>query len=212
MWLTLPPYQPHNATEWLRALSRLLEAVSVVAVLGAVLIDFLDVHGRAKPKRQRRSIVDTGTMLAFVMMIYILIRFNIGSVTVSNGVLTNVLTLLGACIVAIGAVVNIRGRIDLGKNWANQVVIYTDHTLVTSGVYRFVRHPLYASIIWMLFGASIMEMNIGSTLATAAIFIPFMTYRAKQEEAALLPEFPAYAAYTKRVPRFFPSLHHHDAI
>jgi protein-S-isoprenylcysteine O-methyltransferase Ste14 len=81
--------------------------------------------------------------------------------------------------------------------------------MIQKGMYRFVRHPLYASIIWMFFGASFVYMNYAALLANVCVFIPAMYYRAKQEERLLAQEFPEYQAYQKAVGMFFPKFHHH---
>lgn len=39
----------------------------------------------------------------------------------------------------------------LGKNWSMPVIIRDDHTLITNGPYRYVRHPMYSTIfVWAL--------------------------------------------------------------
>jgi hypothetical protein len=110
----------------------------------------------------------------------------------------------GLALVVLGSAVNIMGRFALGRNWGNQVIIYQDHTLVTGGMYRFVRHPLYASLIWMFIGASLVFQNWASLLATLFIFLPAMYYRGKLEEKALIAQFPGYAEYRDRTGMFFP--------
>ena len=116
------------------------------------------------------------------------------------------MTIIGLLILIIGCIINIIGRINLGKNWSNQIKIYDDHSLVSNGVYKIVRHPLYASIIWMFFGASLIYSNYLAFLANLIIFIPFMYYRAKQEETLLKNEFIDYKDYQIKVGMFFPKL------
>ena len=106
-------------------------------------------------------------------------------------------------LIVLGCGVNIAGRLNLGRNWANQVTIYEDQRLVTGVVYRLVRHPLYASLIWMFYGASLVYANVAAALANTLVFVPFMIYRARQEEKLLLKEFKDYAAYRARVGMFF---------
>ena len=101
---------------------------------------------------------------------------------------------------------NILGRLSLGRNWANHIKIYSDHVLVSGGVYNIVRHPLYASLIWMFLGASLVYFNYLAFLAIAFVFSPFMYYRAKQEEELLLKEFEEYNAYQQKVGMFFPKI------
>jgi protein-S-isoprenylcysteine O-methyltransferase Ste14 len=77
---------------------------------------------------------------------------------------------------------------------------------VQKGAYRIVRHPLYASLIWVFYGASIVYLNYYAFLLNTFVFIPFMYYRAKQEEELLEKEFSDYNKYTLNVGMFFPKL------
>jgi protein-S-isoprenylcysteine O-methyltransferase Ste14 len=103
-----------------------------------------------------------------------------------------------------GTAVNIAGRIELKGNWANHIKIYKNHSIVTNGVYSYVRHPLYSSIIFMLYGGSLIYFNWFSAVLVTFIFIPAMIYRARQEEQLLIKEFPVYEEYKRQVGLFFP--------
>jgi protein-S-isoprenylcysteine O-methyltransferase Ste14 len=181
----------------------MLISLCICAVIVAVLLDFLSYGPQKKTRKERRSVVATGTMSAFFVIVYLLIRFRVWTVSVPTGVRTGML-LVGTAIVVAGATVNILGRIALGKNWANHIKIYTHQTLVTTGPYRYVRHPLYASLIWMGFGTGIAYANAAAFLAVLCIFLPFMHYRAKQEEELLRKEFPAYEKYRRTTGTLFP--------
>jgi len=51
-----------------------------------------------------------------------------------------------------------RSHLDLGQNWSQSLEIRKGHQLVTDGVYRFIRHPMYASIwIWCLAQGLLLE-------------------------------------------------------
>jgi protein-S-isoprenylcysteine O-methyltransferase Ste14 len=178
--------------------------ICTLAVFLAVSADFAKFHKRNTVKREKRSIVETGTMTAFFFLFYSLIRFRIGSVDTGVPSVGIVMAAVGTVTLIAGCFVNVRGRFNLGKNWSNQIRIYTDHSFVSAGMYGFVRHPLYASLIWMFLGASLIYANPPALLATVAIFVPFMYYRAKQEERLLESEFPGYAEYRRNVGMFFP--------
>src|SRR5581483_1793942 len=45
----------------------------------------------------------------------------------------------------------------LGKQWRIEAALSPDHQLVTSGPYRILRHPIYASVICMLLGTGLMR-------------------------------------------------------
>jgi protein-S-isoprenylcysteine O-methyltransferase Ste14 len=181
-----------------------------LAVLLAVLVDFMKFQNRPGIKRRTKSIVETGSMMGFFLLYYCLVRFGIGQLDWPFSAATIALASVGCLLLIVGAAVNVRGRLRLGKNWANQVVIYKDQTLITDDVYGLVRHPLYASLIWMFFGASLVYGNYAASAATAAIFLPFMAYRARQEERSLVDEFKEYRDYQGRVGMFFPKFTAHQ--
>ncbi len=180
--------------------------LSTFSVLVAILIDFAEFQNREQVKREKKSVVETGTMLLFFAGFYSLVRSGAGRLALEFSPLKVLVMLCGTIILAAGCAVNIKGRLDLGKNWANQIKIYGDQSFVTGGVYRLVRHPLYASLVWMFLGASLIYLDYLAFLANALVFVPFMRYRAKQEEELLLKEFGAYAEYREKVGMFFPKV------
>jgi protein-S-isoprenylcysteine O-methyltransferase Ste14 len=182
--------------------SRLIVTFCAVSVLTAVFINFQLARRSHSIRSERPSPVKTGSMLAFFGVIYLLVRLRIGVCEIP--VIGYPAAIAGLALLVLGSTVNIMGRFALGRNWGNQVIIYQDHTLVTGGVYRFVRHPLYASLIWMFIGASLVFQNWASLLATVFIFVPAMVYRGKLEEQALIAKFPNYVEYRDRTGMFFP--------
>ncbi len=79
--------------------------------------------------------------------------------------------------------------------------------IVTSGIYKYIRHPQYAGLIMIAFG-----MLLGwATIPTLMIF-PFIVYMyvrlAKKEELDMLNEFgEEYGSYMKRTKRFIPYIY-----
>jgi protein-S-isoprenylcysteine O-methyltransferase Ste14 len=179
-------------------------ALSVVAVFSSIAVDFILFESRSEVKKQKKSIVATGTMVMFFMLYILVIRSEIGRFTPVKLVILRTLQSVGAFCVAAGAVINILGRFSLKRNWSNHIKIYEDQSLVTSGVYHLVRHPLYASLMLMLLGGAVVYTNYLCAILTLVIFIPFMYYRAKQEEVFLIREFNTYEAYREKTGMFFP--------
>ena len=182
--------------------ARLLVTLCTVSVLTAVFINFMLAKEGHAVQSRRKSAVATGSMLAFFAGFYLLIRFRIGAFEIP--VIYYPAAIPGLVLLLLGTAVNLMGRFALGRNWGNQVIIYEDHKLVTGGVYRIVRHPLYAGLIWMFTGASLVFQNWAALAATVFVFLPAMFYRAKLEEKLLIAQFPAYEEYRKRVGMFFP--------
>ncbi len=76
-----------------------------------------------------------------------------------------------------------------------------DERLVTQGLHRFVRHPLYLGAHMILWGGAVNEFG----LATAAWGSLYLVVGARHEETALLALYgDAYASYLRQVPALFP--------
>ena len=175
---------------------------STLSVFVAIVVDFVKYDNKSDTKKSRKSIVATGTMVGFYNFYFFTIRFHIGSLNF----ISPTCAVFGTAMVVSGAVINILGRLTLKNNWANHIKIYKGHKLMVTGSYRFVRHPLYSSIMLMLIGGSIAYRNWLSAILTIIIFIPFMYYRAKQEENLLSVEFLDYSVYKRRTGMFFPKI------
>jgi len=95
----------------------------------------------------------------------------------------------------------------LGQNWSVTLAVRQDHSLVTEGVYRFVRHPMYTAF-WMW--AVAQALTLQNWVAGPAGIIGFgMLYllRVGREEALMRETFgAAWDAYAARTPRVIPFL------
>jgi protein-S-isoprenylcysteine O-methyltransferase Ste14 len=176
-------------------------ALCVLIMLAAIVVNFLNTN-QPREFKERRSPVATASMTAFFVLLYFTIRFRWSAFDYS-GLL--IFRSFGLALMLFGAAFNVWGRLYLKTNWADHVRIYDDQTLITTGPYRFVRHPLYASIIWMFYGAAIAYLNPLAAIENTLIFIPAMIYRSNLEERALQETFgEQYADYRKKTGRFFP--------
>lgn len=75
---------------------------------------------------------------------------------------------------------------QLGTSFTGDVQTRADQQIVTTGAYRFVRHPAYAAGIVMYAGVTIGLANWGSTLVILVASIATYSYRIAVEERALL--------------------------
>jgi protein-S-isoprenylcysteine O-methyltransferase Ste14 len=93
---------------------------------------------------------------------------------------------------------------SLGKNLTDTVVTRRDHTLVTGGPYRWVRHPFYVvGMLWML-SLSLLTANWLLALV-GLVVITMLVIRTQTEEAKLIERFgDEYRAYARRTRKFFP--------
>ncbi len=189
-----------NALPWVTSLC-------AAAVLSAVALNFILAARAGQAQAVRRSPVATATMIAFFLCVYELIHWRISVVAVPWPLLRTALLLCGELLLVAGCLLNLAGRFYLGANWADQATLYASQRLVMTGAYALVRHPLYASLVWMFTGASLAYANVAALGATLLIFLPAMYWRAGLEERLLAQAFPEYAAYQRRVGMLFIRCH-----
>jgi len=183
----------------------IISTICLWVLLSAIALNFLYSNKNAVIK-ERKSVVETGSMLAFFVFNVFVVYLKVGSLNLGAKA-TIIMAFVGTAFIVCGTIVNVAGRLSLKGNWGNQIRIYAHHTLVKSGVYRFVRHPLYASTILMLYGFSLLFGNILVFLLNTLIFIPFMVFRAKQEDVLLASAFPdTFSEYKTNTGLFFPKL------
>lgn len=97
----------------------------------------------------------------------------------------------------------------LGKNLTDTVVTRREHTLVTHGPYRWVRHPFYVSVALFILGMSLIAAN-WFLFVTGGLVVCLLIIRTQTEEEKLLARFgDSYRAYMKRTGRFLPKIRAH---
>ena len=100
-----------------------------------------------------------------------------------------------------------RSHVDLGRNWSPSLQLREGHELVTGGVYRSIRHPMYASMwLWGVAQALLLQNWIAGW-ASLVMFMPLYLLRVPREERMMLDEFgEEYRAYMNRTGRVNPRL------
>lgn len=91
----------------------------------------------------------------------------------------------------------------LGRALTPTPVPKDDATLVVTGLYRFVRHPIYTSVLVLVVGIVLRSGSVLTAALGVATFAFFNT-KAAWEERRLAERYAGYAAYAARTPRFIP--------
>ncbi|GBD25601.1 hypothetical protein HRbin30_00925 [bacterium HR30] len=78
--------------------------------------------------------------------------------------------------------------------------------LKQSGVYAWVRHPMYAGVLLAALGWSAWCLSTAGVLVTLGAAV-FFDRKASREEAWLTAHHPEYRAYCKRVKKFLPGIY-----
>ena len=116
------------------------------------------------------------------------------------------LRLTGLAIFTLGLLTAVAARIQLGSNWSDieEGKIADRHAVVSSGIYRYIRHPIYTGDILLLLG---LELCLNSWLVLGlALLVPAVAVQAIKEEQKLVDALPDYASYIRRTKRFIPFL------
>ena len=91
----------------------------------------------------------------------------------------------------------------LGPNLTDTVVTRREHSLVTTGPYRWVRHPIYTAILSFMAGVVVIG---GSWFGVAAfgLLLGLLIVKASWEEKRLIEVFPGYPEYRTKTGQFVP--------
>jgi protein-S-isoprenylcysteine O-methyltransferase Ste14 len=94
----------------------------------------------------------------------------------------------------------------LGRNLTDTVVTRKEHTLVTTGPYRWVRHPFYTSAALLVCASSLVTAN-GFFLVGGGLMFLLLAIRTRKEEENLIARFgDDYRNYMQLTGRFLPRL------
>jgi protein-S-isoprenylcysteine O-methyltransferase Ste14 len=100
-----------------------------------------------------------------------------------------------------------RSHADLGLNWSVSLEVRKDHRLVRHGVYRLVRHPMYASIFLWCIAQGLLLPNWFAGWSSLATFAPLYFLRTPREERMMCEFFgQEYRDYMNQTGRLFPRL------
>lgn len=121
------------------------------------------------------------------------------------GLIPVTLRIVGLIVLAAGCLLRIVMRVSLGRQFSVFVQTSANHRLVTTGIYRYVRHPAYSGTLLMYLGFPLALGSVGGFGLAIALGVPALIYRIRVEERALLQWFGEdYAEYRNRTWRLIP--------
>jgi protein-S-isoprenylcysteine O-methyltransferase Ste14 len=112
-------------------------------------------------------------------------------------------TFCGAFLLLIAAGCGWAGTVSLGRNLTPFPKPSASSTLVQTGIYGLMRHPLYTAVFCGSVGWALVWRSWPALLAALALS-PLFDAKARLEERWLRQQFPEYASYQQRVRRFVP--------
>ena len=116
------------------------------------------------------------------------------------------LRLTGLAVAVGGAVLLVWAVVRLGRFFVHDAAVLQDHTLIASGPYRFVRHPVYTGYLALLLGSGVAALNLG-VLALWPLSLLGILVQAGSEEQLLRARFGSdYEHYARRTGQLVPRL------
>jgi len=104
---------------------------------------------------------------------------------------------------AAAVVLMIAARVTFGRRSFHAAANPTSGDLVTRGPYRWLRHPIYAAILYFIWSTAIDHHSVQS-VAAALVVTAGAGVRMYAEESLLMTTYPEYAAYRARTARVIP--------
>jgi protein-S-isoprenylcysteine O-methyltransferase Ste14 len=184
---------------------------TIVAITWLVflVVWFISAFGAKKTIRNNRWSWGIGIRIAAFIIVVLLLKFSLINphslvAVIAYLAITNPLVnALGALLCILGVALAIWARFYLGRNWGMPMSVKENTALVTTGPYKYIRHPIYTGMLVALIGTSLVLGLIW--LIVFIIVIAYFLYSAYAEERLMLKEFPNdYPAYKKRTKMLIP--------
>ncbi len=156
--------------------------------------------GKSVPERRVRTdpLSELGLAIQFgaVVLTFLFRRGDAGSIQT---------TAVGITLGAISVALTWWGLAHLGRQWRLQAVVTDDHTLITTGPYAWVRHPVYTAFFGMLLANILLISSWWAGAAAVVLFITGTEIRIRVEERLLSAHFADhFVSYRSRVAAWLP--------
>ncbi|TEU24885.1 MAG: isoprenylcysteine carboxylmethyltransferase family protein [Gammaproteobacteria bacterium] len=138
-------------------------------------------------------------------MIYVVIQFSCIIYLIINAQFDHLNT-LGVSLIALSIVVGLAAVINMKPSNLNIVPTLKDkHQLITHGIYQFIRHPMYTSVLLFCLACALTINNNQTTIVMLILLIDLIL-KSNVEEKLLSERFDGYSSYKNKTGRFLPFL------
>jgi protein-S-isoprenylcysteine O-methyltransferase Ste14 len=115
------------------------------------------------------------------------------------------ISLTGLVISVTGLLILLLALLQLNSNLSPFPTPKSSAELIQTGLYKFIRHPIYTGIILLLFGYGIYRSSLFKILIALLLFILFY-FKSSYEEKLLQTRYSNYSEFKKTRGRFFPKI------
>jgi protein-S-isoprenylcysteine O-methyltransferase Ste14 len=146
-----------------------------------------------------------GNLLVLGQFILIALLIFVPNSGLNTGVFSTFLAGLSLISMFLGFVILALSALALGKSLTAHPIPGKNAVLVTDGLYRFVKHPIYSGLVLAAFGLTIAGGFFPHVIFFVALVL-LLNYKASFEEKLLASTYAGYAEYSKKTGRFIPRL------
>jgi protein-S-isoprenylcysteine O-methyltransferase Ste14 len=185
---------------------------AVVVLASAVMIAIRAPHGhRSRGVRVARSyrgrleiaLLAVAWLAFFLPLVWVVS----GAPRIADYPLHPIPLVAGVALLASGLWLFYRAHADLGRHWSITLEVREGHRLVTDGVYRRIRHPMYLALLVYAVGQGLVLPNWIAGPSYAVAMLLLVALRLGPEERMMRAEFgEAYQAYAERTNRLIPGI------
>lgn len=140
------------------------------------------------------------------VLLFVLVGFGprtVAWIPAWTGWLADLAIATGVLLMLVGAGIMLAAFTKLGKGLTPLPYPKDDGRFIQTGVYGFVRHPIYAGGFVLAVGWALLVRG-PLTVVYAILLLAFLDVKSRREERWLSAKFPAYADYQKRVRKLIP--------
>jgi protein-S-isoprenylcysteine O-methyltransferase Ste14 len=194
----------------------MFNASELVSLCWIIFLGYWAIHWRSvKPTKETTwESQKIGWMIAWIIVIVYFLSpwgqqnfLNQTNLALFSLFKTTAAYIIGVIFLIGGLITAIVARKTLARNWSGNVELKEDHQLITTGVYKYIRHPIYTGVSFMGLGTFILYHSLLSLLFVL-ILVWFFMYKLKKEEVLLLKHFPKeYPGYIKKTKALIPFIY-----
>lgn len=177
-------------------------ATFIVIIVAAILPYLKKKTASSHPRKQDVYFQVSGLILLIAILIV-----SFGNLDGPVYTIQSPLNIIGIIMFIIGLIISINAQATITKNYSWTLQIREGHTLVTNGLYTYVRHPVYLGTFIRVIAIPIYASSLlGFLLGLLAI--PILNYRIGLEERMLVEEFgEEYKQYKEHTWKLFPFIY-----
>ncbi|MFX0023542.1 MAG: methyltransferase family protein [Candidatus Hermodarchaeota archaeon] len=202
----------YNLIFWLILPEILTNPITLTAVIIYYIVGAIDIMIRPIPEKIKITTVEKVISLMGLLQPFLLILAYLENMHIITPFILiwndPIVSYIGFGFLIIGGVIMIISRIQLGRY--GTPIIYTGkgHKLVTRGLYKIVRHPMYFGGIFMMVGPYLAFRSILVLISMTILNFYLVKMRIKIEEETLIGTFgDKYRDYIKRTKKLIPFIY-----